>query len=161
MEVPFIQARIVHIKPGAEYQGRIYTQYIYLQFNNNVIIDVFDAEMIIQPDMLNSVKNLILSASITWSIKKMSEEKYEIEPNPKMDYHVSRGSAYYQVPTGSGHQYYGKIVDIDTKWKNYLLDVGVGTIIVSIPLRSDINDYKIGDFVLVGAARTDLDKILE
>jgi hypothetical protein len=150
MKNPTIAARIVKIEPGAGYENKIYDQYVYIDLLNDKILDIFDHQMIANPQMISKVKDIAIFVSIA-VIEKLSEPKFGIVP-----YEKSREC----LPSGHGHAFYGKIEKIDGKKCELIVDTGVGRIL-TISEPDQLKELNIGDFVRVFAVRVDLDKILD
>lgn len=145
---PIMRIKIVKIKPSTVGEGRIYDQYVFLQLPDGTIFDVFDFKVLANPEMINKIKNTTISVSLA-SISKLSPEKFGVDPSQDVD-----------LPTGSGHVFYGKIEEIDEKHYELTVDVGMGTVLVT-PDLGELKKYNLGDFVRVLAVRVDLDKILD
>ena len=150
MKNPTLKARIVKIKPGAGYEDKTYDQCVYIELLNGQIFDVFDGEMVANPQMIGKVKDITISVCIA-ATYKLSETKFGIVPHEQY-------REYKQ--SGQGHVFYGKIKEVDEKYCNLVVDTGVGRIFVT-PERDQLKELNIGDFVRVFAVRVDLDKILD
>lgn len=148
MKNPTLTARIVKIESGAGYEDRIYDQYVFLQLLDGTIFDVFDFKVLANPEMINKIKNTTISVSLA-SISKLSHKKFGVDPSQDIE-----------LPTGSGHVFYGKIEEIDEKDYELTVNVGIGTVLVT-PDIGELKKYNLGDFVRVLAVRADLDKILD
>jgi|LGVE01.1.fsa_nt_gb hypothetical protein len=148
MKNPTIKARIVKIEPGAGYEDKIYDQYVYIDLLNDKILDIFDHQMIANPQMISKVKDIAIFVSIA-VIEKLSEPKFGIVPYEK---------SIECLPSGHGHAFYGKIEKIDKKKCELIVDTGVGRIL-TISEPDQLKELNIGDFLRVFAVRADLDCI--
>ncbi|MDJ1423744.1 MAG: hypothetical protein M5U10_17760 [Candidatus Methanoperedens sp.] len=145
MENPTLKAKIVKIEPSSGYEGKIYDQYVFIELPDGKILDIFDFQMIANPQMVNKVKNITISVSLA-SVEKLSKPKFGIVPYEMY--------AEYK-PSGHGHAFYGKIEEIDEKKCEIVVDTGAGKVLVT-PERNQLEEFSTGDFLRVLAVRADL-----
>ena len=116
-------------------------------FSNDVVIDVFDYLMLTDQTMLGKKVSVTLLLFLS-EIEYLSDEVYEVSPNPDM----------YRHPTSGGHRFSGRITAIDMAHKRIALDVGVGELLVN-PDQVAKWDYPPGSFIRARPSRVDLYEI--
>jgi hypothetical protein len=146
MDIPYIEAKIIRLKPGAAYMDKIYDQSVYLELPDGKIIDIFDHMMICTPEMVGNIKKITILVTLVF-IKKIIKEIYEIIPAKDSN----------KKPSGNGHIFIGKIVSKDEKYKDIIVDVGYGLILSDTDGK--FNEFQVGDFVEIYSVRADLEKI--
>lgn len=146
MEKPCLKAKIVKIKPGAGYEGKIYDQDVILELPGGIRFDVFDSFMRVKETVVGETKLVEISIGLA-NVTKETNPHFEVIP----DVSLNRKSTW-------GHVFFGKVRDIDEKFKMILVDIGAGTIKASID-RNLKGEIQIGGFVKVFSVRADINGI--
>ena len=151
MEYPVLKGKVLKIREGAGYEDKIYDQCVFIELPDGKVVDLFDYDMLVRPDMLDKVVDVTIDVFIP-SIEKLSEPKYGIEPA------LTRGGDYKK--TGYGHVFFGQIKDIGRVNHKLTLDIGIGNIFASAGCEN-LNDFQVGEFVKVFSTRSDLYHVQE
>ena len=132
---PTLKAKIVKIEEGAGYEGKTYDQTVFFKLSNGVTINLFDYNMLVNNTMIGTVKTITAAVFIT-HIKKTDKKKYGIKLNANAKPRLC----------GSDYNIYGQIVEIIKKHFRFIVNIGVGNIIV-IPNDDVSKNLNIGDFM--------------
>jgi len=151
MECSSLKGKVMKIKEGAGYEDKVYDQCVFIELPDGKVIDLFDSEMLVHPDMIGKVIDVTIDVFIS-RIEKLPEPKYGIEAA------LTKEGEYKK--RGYGHVFSGKIEDIDKSNAKLILDTNIGEILVT-PNKEEYNSFQIGDFVKVFASRTDLFRVYD
>ncbi|AKB73459.1 hypothetical protein MSLAZ_0198 [Methanosarcina lacustris Z-7289] len=151
MEYPALKGKVIKIKEGAGYEGKVYDQCVFIELANRKVVDLFDYDMLVHPDILDKVMDVTIDVFIP-GIEKLAEPKYGVEPA------LTREGDYKK--TGYGHVFFGQIKDVGRVNHKLILDIGIGDIFAS-PGCENLNDFQVGEFVRVFSTRSDLYHVQE
>jgi hypothetical protein len=151
MEDPYIVVKLLEIRPGAGYEGRVYDQYVVMELPDGKIIDVFDPTMICRPEQLGSVKKVTIYASLVKIVKVSNRQIFGITPSGAGRTPNLRG--------GHGHIFRGEIDGKVERSRQLIVNIGYGRIYSDA--RGCYEDFEVGESVEIYGVRADLDKILQ
>lgn len=143
-----IEGKIIKLDPLLD-DGEIFEQYTFIELLNGAIIRLFDYKILAQESIVGQTKNMVISAFIP-EIEKNLSRKFFVESciksidqnNLKCDHFIFSGS----------------LVGFDETWKNPIMDIGCGRILISAH-KSQLEGIETGDFLTVTARRIDLEVI--
>ena len=142
-----VKGRVIKIEPGAQHEGRTYTQHVFFEVSPGKIIDIFDWKMLLRPEWVGKDVSLTLLMFLSY-IEGITDEIYDIYPNPN----VPNSTEY--------HCFSGRITAIDDNHKELVVDIGVGSIVVDpSPLVKWL--FSIGEFIRICPSRVDLVDVID
>ncbi|WP_346434887.1 hypothetical protein [uncultured Methanoculleus sp.] len=144
-----VKGKVIKIEPGAQHEGRTYTQYVFFELAPGKIIDIFDLNMLLHPGWVGKDVSLTLLMFLS-KVESITDEIYDISPNPNPDEH--------RIPTSGGHCFSGRINAIDDNHKELVVDIGVGDVMVDPLMKWP---FSIGEFVRVCPSKVDLMDVID
>lgn len=149
MDKVSVKGKVIKIEPGAQHEGRTYTQHVFFEISPGKIIDIFDLNMLFYPEWVGKDVSLTLLMFLS-KVESITDEIYGIDPNPNSDEH--------HIPTSGGHCFSGRINAIDYNHKKLVVDIGVGDIMVDPLMKWP---FSIGEFIRVCPSRVDLMDVID
>lgn len=149
MDKVSVKGKVIKIEPGAQYEGRTYTQYVFFELAPEKIIDIFDWNMLLHPGWVGKDVSLTLLMFLS-KVESITDEIYDVYPNPNPDEH--------RIPTSGGHCFSGRINAIDYDHKKLVVDIGVGGIMVDPLVKWP---FSIGEFIRICPSRVDLVDVID
>ncbi len=147
-----VPVRIVDVRPDAEYQGRVYTQLVIVEFADGTRASVFDDDMLCTPTMVGRDGKVVLGMLST-SLGKNEAKEQRIFPESSIFPDVS-------VPALEINGRIDAIIVPDDpekaeRWHDAVVDFGVGKTLIRIDARYFRHQFTAGDYICVDG-RVDL-----
>jgi hypothetical protein len=75
-----VPVRVVAIRPDAEYEGKMYTQVVRVEFTNGTRISVLDDDLLCTPGMIGQTRNVVLSMLGRLERQNVTDQEVYAEP---------------------------------------------------------------------------------
>jgi len=138
---------VTAIEPFAQYQGKVYTQLVEVELEEEFKYWLFDYDMFIEEDNLSDEIEITLGL-----VHNTSDWTRNPEAIPNIDPNGGKKS--------TNHEYTGEIVskitEEDTNGIEVVIDVGYGTVATTI---SESDQVKEGDIITITMSRSTISSI--
>ncbi len=139
-----IEAEIVKVIPLEDEWG-IFEQYVFVKLSDDSIIRLFDYKKILSKLMEGQKKELTISAFVPTVVKNNNHNLGVHSPINSLNQENIRGN----------YTFFGKLIDFDTKTNDPIIDIGIGTLLISIH-EFQLKDIHTGDFLTITTGRIDI-----